>query len=187
MRTANRAVILQSEHAHFDTSQKDLYEKKNRKYRRLQPIHENESSWKTRMHTNKLLYTQMKSSIKLFACLILLGGAPAFACKGNGIPYSAEKIPRESFEARNDFDTFLIKLPYIYKGSKLSSIFYFNGSASIPIQFSEQDENNEVSAYFHSKIAHMKEIEFEASYHPLPAKDGSLALCVKTQVIKFGI
>ncbi|RBP47003.1 hypothetical protein [Arenicella xantha] len=129
----------------------------------------------------------MKSVIKLLACLILLSGTSAFACDGDEIPYSAEIIPRESYETKNDFDTFLIKLPYIDKGSKLSSIFYFNGAASIPIQFSEQDESNKVSAYFYSTIAHMTKAKFEARYHALPAKDGSLALCVKTQVIKFGI
>ena len=129
----------------------------------------------------------MKLFVKLLACLIFLNGAPVFACKGDEIPYTAEKVQREPFEPESDFDTFLIKLPYIYKNSKLSSIFYYSGEASIPIQFSEQDESNEISAYFYSTEAHMKTAKFEASYYLLPTKDGSLAACLKTQVIKFGI
>ena len=48
-------AILETEPARFHTAEKELNDKKSRKYRTLPPIRENESSWKPCLHTNKLL------------------------------------------------------------------------------------------------------------------------------------
>ena len=127
----------------------------------------------------------MKSVIKLLALQFAINACSAFACVDNDIPYTAEIVAKEAYESKDSLESFLVKLPYIHKGWKLERIGYSNGTVSIPIHYSQPDEDGYVSVYFYATLESVRAAHVGAIYHPVPIEEDAWAMCAKGLVIDF--
>ena len=125
----------------------------------------------------------MISTIKYSLIFLFLAYSSfSYACSKFEIPYSTE-----IFKDEDELNGVLVRLPNTYKQWVLDVVIYRTDSFHIPMRLSNPDKDGYVTTSFFTTIKSLKDAKVEASYKLKPKEDGSISLCIKSQVIKFDI